>query len=88
MINILSNCNTLLPMTKEETMNENQPILFDIKLNIDQINVILSTMGKLPYETIAPLMESIQSQATAKLQELQAAQSQNPVESDSAAMVQ
>lgn len=62
-------------------MNENQPILLNIQLNIDQINVILSTMGKLPYETIAPLMNSIQSQANAQLQEMQAAQqaAQQPV---------
>lgn len=59
-------------------MNENQPIVFDIKLNIDQINVILATMGKLPYETIAPLMASIQAQANAQLQEMQlAAQKQS-----------
>lgn len=56
-------------------MNETQtPIVLDIKLNIDQINVILATMGKLPYESIAPLMNSIQAQANAQLQQIQETQ--------------
>lgn len=56
-------------------MNETQtPIVLDIKLNVDQINVILATMGKLPYESIAPLMNSIQAQANAQLQQIQEAQ--------------
>lgn len=50
---------------------EQQPIFLDIKLNVDQINVILATLGKLPYETIAPLMSSIQSQANMQLEALQ-----------------
>lgn len=61
-------------------MNENQPILFNIQLNLDQINVILSTMGKLPYETIAPLMNSIQQQANGQLQQLQAAQEEQQLQ--------
>lgn len=56
-------------------MNETQtPIVLDIKLNVDQINVILATMGKLPYESIAPLMNSIQAQANAQLQQIQETQ--------------
>lgn len=71
-------------------MNENQPVTFQINLNLDQINVILATMGKLPYETIAPLMNSIQTQANSQLQQMQAQQQQASVpETDSApAMVQ
>jgi len=45
--------------------------VFNIQLNIDQINVILATLGKLPYETIAQLMTNIQTQATQQLQQLQ-----------------
>ena len=56
-------------------MENQKPLLLNIQLNLDQINVILSTMGKLPYETIAPLIDSIQVQATQQLQQLQ--QSQN-----------
>lgn len=61
-------------------MNENQPILFNIQLNLDQINVILATMGKLPYESIAPLMNSIQQQANGQLQQLQAAQEEQQLQ--------
>jgi len=55
-------------------MNEtNKPPRLSIQLTVDQINVVLATMGKLPYETIAPLMNSIQYQASQQLAELQAA---------------
>lgn len=54
-------------------MNNQQPI-FNITLNLDQVNVILSTMGKLPYESIAPLMNSIQNQASRQMEEFQAQQ--------------
>lgn len=53
-------------------MEENQQIVFNIKLNIDQINVILSTIRKLPYESISPLMHSIQAQANMQMQEITA----------------
>lgn len=65
-----------------------QPIVLNIQLNLDQINVILATMGKLPYETIAPLMNSIQSQATERLQEMQATQQAQATGDSTAAMVQ
>lgn len=54
-------------------MQENQqpqsPVL-TIQLNVDQINVILSQLGKLPYETIFPLMASIRGQASQQLEQL------------------
>jgi hypothetical protein len=53
---------------------ENQQLIFNIQLNLDQVNVILATMGKLPYESIAPLMNSIQGQANQQMQQYQAAQ--------------
>lgn len=59
--------------------NTNQkPLLFNIQLNFDQINVILATMGKLPYETIAPLMDTIQAQANQQLADLQQSQTTPP----------
>ena len=51
-------------------MNE----LLTIQLTVDQINVILSTVGNLPYATVAPLMNSIQLQANQQLQQLAEAQ--------------
>jgi hypothetical protein len=60
---------------------ENQELVFNIQLNLDQVNVILSTMGKLPYESIAPLMNSIQMQASSQMQQYQAANSVNDSDS-------
>jgi len=65
-------------------MENQQPILLNIQLNLDQINVILATMGKLPYETIAPLMDTIQVQATQQLQKLQ----QNQTEQSASSMAE
>jgi len=53
--------------------NQQQQPIFSIQLTLDQVNVILSTMGKLPYESIAPLMNSIQNQASGQMQQFQAA---------------
>lgn len=58
-------------------MNETQPIVLNIQLNLDQINVILATLGKLPYESIAPLMNSIQVQATQQYEQIQQAAAQS-----------
>jgi hypothetical protein len=52
---------------------ENQQLVFNIQLNLDQVNVVLATLGKLPYESIAPLMNSIQAQASIQMQQYQAA---------------
>jgi hypothetical protein len=60
---------------------ENQELVFNIQLNLDQVNVILATMGKLPYESIAPLMNSIQMQASSQMQQYQAANSVNDSDS-------
>lgn len=65
-------------------MQENQqpqsPVL-TIQLNVDQINVILSQLGKLPYETIFPLMTSIRGQAGQQLEQIaQAAAAQQAEE--------
>jgi CII-binding regulator of phage lambda lysogenization HflD len=61
---------------------ENNPLIFNIRLNVDQVNVILSTLGKLPYETIAPLMKSIQVQANMQLQEFQQAEAESEAEAE------
>jgi hypothetical protein len=60
---------------------ESQQLVFNIQLNLDQVNVILATMGKLPYESIAPLMNSIQMQASSQMQQYQAANSANDSDS-------
>ena len=51
--------------------NQNQPVLFTLQLNVDQINVILSQVGKLPYETISVLMDTIRTQVGLQIQQIQ-----------------
>jgi uncharacterized membrane protein len=65
---------------------DTQQIIFNIKLNLDQVNVILSTMGKLPYESISPLMHSIQSQANMQMQEMQAQAAQQEAQNTDGTM--
>lgn len=36
---------------------------FNIKLNVDQINYIISSLSKQPYEDVAELIETIRYQA-------------------------
>jgi hypothetical protein len=50
--------------------------IFNIQLTLDQVNLILATVGKLPYESIAPLMNSIQVQASTQMQQYNAATAQ------------
>ena len=65
--------------------NQQQHPIFGIQLTLDQVNVILSTMGKLPYESIAPLMNSIQNQANAQMQQFQAAMAAQQEQADAQA---
>ena len=51
--------------------NQNQPVLFTLQLNVDQINVVLSQVGKLPYETISGLMDTIRGQVGTQIQQIQ-----------------
>jgi hypothetical protein len=51
--------------------NQNQPVLFTLQLNVDQINVVLSQVGKLPYETISGLMDTMRAQVNIQIQQIQ-----------------
>jgi GTP-sensing pleiotropic transcriptional regulator CodY len=64
--------NLIFIVFKQGKIMETNQLMFNIQLNVDQINVILATMGKLPYESISPLMNSIQMQANLQMQEYQA----------------
>lgn len=55
-------------------MNENTPPIVTLQLNLDQISAILNTVSKLPYEVVAPLVESIKMQTSTQLQQMQDAQ--------------
>lgn len=39
-----------------------------LEFNVDQVNIILASLGKQPFEAVAPLINEIQKQATPQLQ--------------------
>lgn len=51
-----------------------------LKLNLEQVNVILAAIGKLPFETVAPIVESIHQQAQPQLQAAEQAQNEEAQE--------
>lgn len=52
--------------------------MFDIKLSLEQVNVVLLALSKLPYETSAPVIESVRRQAEEQMMAQQAMQSSEP----------
>ena len=42
----------------------------EIRLSIDEINMILSALGQMPYIKVYTLMQEIQQQASAQIQEV------------------
>lgn len=51
-----------------------------LKFNLEQVNIILACLGKQPYETVAPLIDSIRGQAQPQLQAAEQAQETQPAE--------
>lgn len=47
-----------------------------LKLSLDQVNIILAALGKQPFETVAPLIDSIRQQAQPQLQATEAQDTQ------------
>ena len=43
-----------------------------LELTLDEVNIVLDTLGNLPYKQIAVLFEKIKSQAVAQLEEQKA----------------
>jgi hypothetical protein len=39
-----------------------------LKFSLEQVNIILAALGKQPFETVAPLIDSIRGQAQPQLQ--------------------
>ena len=61
----------------------------NLSFTLDEVNAILGNLGKLPYESVFPLIESIRNQALPQLQEInknaqeqQAAEAATPVEGE------
>lgn len=48
--------------------------MFKLELTLDEVNLILATLGKAPYETVAGLVAKIREQAQPQFDALQAAQ--------------
>ena len=51
-----------------------------LKFSLDQVNIILATLGKQPYESVVQLIDSIRTQAQPQLQAAEQAQETQPVE--------
>ena len=47
-----------------------------LELAVEEINTILASLGKHPFESIAALIQKIQSQGTAQISEFQATQTE------------
>lgn len=50
---------------------ENQDVAIKIDLTVNEVNVILRSLGKHPFEEIAALIQKIKTQGEAQLAELQ-----------------
>lgn len=48
----------------------NTPV--NVTLNLEQLNVVLTSMGTQPYDRVAPIVASIQQQVTTQINALQA----------------
>ncbi len=46
---------------------------FNITLNLDQLNLVLAALSKLPFENVSDTIASIRQQGTAQLQAAEAA---------------
>jgi hypothetical protein len=57
-----------------QTNGQTQPTLNLTDLSIDELNIIIMGLVKLPYETSAPVVEKVRTQASAQIQQLQSAQ--------------
>ena len=51
-----------------------QPTRVKLDLNIDELNILIMGLVKLPYETSAGLVETVRTQANQQLQQAQSAQ--------------
>jgi hypothetical protein len=61
-------------MQPTQPNGQEQPTINLTNLSIDEVNVIIMGLVKLPYETSAPVVEKVRAQASAQIQQLQSAQ--------------
>lgn len=53
---------------------QQQPTRVKLDLTIDELNILIMGLVKLPYETSAGLVDTVRSQASQQLQQMQPAQ--------------
>lgn len=59
-------------------MENDQTLELNLSLSIAEINVILRSLGKHPFEEIAALIQKIKQQGEVQLAEMQQRQSEQP----------
>jgi hypothetical protein len=64
---------TPLPQSNAAPQGQQQARV-NLNLSIDELNVIIMGLIKLPYETSAPVVDVVRGQATSQLQQTQQAQ--------------
>jgi hypothetical protein len=52
----------------------------NFEFNIDELNVIMAALGRMPYEQVFQLVENVRNQAAPQIQQLQKAQADQPKE--------
>lgn len=68
---------TPLPQSNAQPQGQQQQARVNLNLSIDELNVIIMGLIKLPYETSAPVVDVVRGQATAQLQQGQQQSQQN-----------
>ena len=53
---------------------------FNITLNLDQLNLVLAALSKLPFEAVAETIATVRQQGTEQLQAAEAAKTASVVE--------
>jgi hypothetical protein len=60
-----------MQQTAPQATEQTQPTINLTDLSIDEVNVIIMGLVKLPYETSAPVVDKVRMQASAQLQPAQ-----------------
>lgn len=62
---------TPLPQSNSAPQGQPQQTRVNINLSIEELNVVIMGLIKLPYETSAPVVDVVRGQATSQLQQAQ-----------------
>jgi len=70
------------PTQAPQTNGQIQPTINLTDLSLDEVNIIIMGLVKLPYETSAQIVDKVRIQASGQLQQLQEAQQQPSTRTD------